>query len=481
MKKLLSYNNRSFLTLFFVISFVRTAFILSIPYVSGQFIDSIKLKDWRIFLQFAFLIVMLNLICQVLDYLCDRVAGRLDSHLWRTVTQTTHENLYTYDVSKDDLSSSMIMQQLGQNFDIISPFFYQYPINIVLYGIRAVVILFLLATMSWQLALVVGLLIPIFILFSNHYAERLSSFNKKVVDDMQVHRDYLSDSSYLTKMVRFLGASPLISFKKMGEKYAKSKESQVKMTAFFENFLSYSLLNLMIVLASLISAYQVFTEQMTIGQYFAVQLYVSQFWTPVEYFLNIYQSYISNSSIIESFVDFLNPTLRQYVTNPIDTITLINYISLDRDNLPLHDPINKKLEIGQTYLIKGKNGVGKTRLVEAILGFHNSYQGDIIYEKFGENLNFAYCPAKPMSSQFFDSSVSQGASMGQLKLYQLDKIFNLEKSVYIFDEPTNFLDDKHRKLVKEKLALLGEKSQSIVVVITHDSELWDLADQIIEL
>ncbi|MGT2800132.1 ABC transporter transmembrane domain-containing protein [Streptococcus marmotae] len=310
MKKLLSYNHRSFLVTFFIISLIRTAVVLALPYVSGEFIDTIKLRDWHIFLKFALLIVFLNILCQIIDYVYDRLAGRLDSHLWQTVTQKTQENLAAYDMKKEDLSTSTIMQQLGQNFEIVSPFFYDYPISIVLYGVRAIVILAILSTMSWQLALMVGLFIPVFILFSERYAEKLSTYNQNVVDDMQAQRDYLSDSSQLAKMTRFLGASPLIDFKKMGQQYAHHKAAQVKITAFFENFLSYSFLNLMIMLASIISAYQVFVGQMTIGQYFAVQLYVSQFWTPVEYFLNIYQSYISSASIINSFVDFLNPSLK---------------------------------------------------------------------------------------------------------------------------------------------------------------------------
>ncbi|MGT2800133.1 ATP-binding cassette domain-containing protein [Streptococcus marmotae] len=154
---------------------------------------------------------------------------------------------------------------------------------------------------------------------------------------------------------------------------------------------------------------------------------------------------------------------------------------MDKNQTPLHEPLHQKLETGKTYLIRGKNGAGKTRLVEAILGFHGAYQGKIEYHHFGENINFAYCPAKPLASPFFEDSISQGASMGQLKLHQLDSIFRVEKSVYIFDEPTNFLDDEHKQLVKEKLRALSEKSRSMVILISHDSELWNLADQVIEL
>lgn len=58
--------------------------------------------------------------------------------------------------------------------------------------------------------------------------------------------------------------------------------------------------------------------------------------------------------------------------------------------------------------------------------------------------------------------------MGQLKLFQLEQIFKEDKAVYIFDEPTNFLDARHKQEVIEAIANLGKKGK-LVLFISHDA------------
>lgn len=54
------------------------------------------------------------------------------------------------------------------------------------------------------------------------------------------------------------------------------------------------------------------------------------------------------------------------------------------------------------------------------------------------------------------------------------------KSVYILDEPTNFVDEDNKKDV---ISLIKAKSnpENIVIVISHDSIADEVASEIIEL
>src|SRR5699024_9422783 len=110
---------------------------------------------------------------------------------------------------------------------------------------------------------------------------------------------------------------------------------QVKMTAFFDNFLSYAFLNLMISLSIIISGYLAFNGKITLGDLFAIQLYVSQFWTPVEYFVDVYKEYISCKQIMMDFITFLTPPLISYADVPIQSITINQYIGRNQQGANL--------------------------------------------------------------------------------------------------------------------------------------------------
>ena len=70
--------------------------------------------------------------------------------------------------------------------------------------------------------------------------------------------------------------------------------------------------------------------------------------------------------------------------------------------------------------------------------------------------------------------------MGQLKLFQLEQVLLQEKDVYIFDEPSNFLDQSKKKIIKEKIYALTNKHK-IVVLVTHDADMFDSQAEKIEI
>ena len=118
------------------------------------------------------------------------------------------------------------------------------------------------------------------------------------------------------------------------------------MTSLFENFLSYAFLNFMIMMTTIISGYQTYKGWITIGDLMAIQLYISQFWTPIEYFLDVYKEYSGSKKIIENFINFLEPVQISYESIPILEIVLEKYVSLGRDGEELHEPLTTRLEKG---------------------------------------------------------------------------------------------------------------------------------------
>ena len=124
--------------------------------------------------------------------------------------------------------------------------------------------------------------------------------------------------------------------------------------------------------------------------------------------------------------------------------------------------------------------MGKTRLILAIVGYSMNYHGEIYLPNYRKNSNFSYCPAEPVASRFYKNELSQGASMGQLKLLQLQEAVAVDKDVYIFDEPSNFLDLQNKKKVVQILSDLLSK-EKLVILISHDDDLVDFPTEVITL
>lgn len=183
-------------------------------------------------------------------------------------------------------------------------------------------------------------------------------------------------------------------------------------------------------------------------------------------------------------------------------------VTLKRNKRILFKRVNLKLEKSQIVLIKGKNGIGKSSLLEFMVGFTLENSGSK-FSNFGlaksqslmkskifylghqnclkenltvfENLKiwknlFGIELAKDMlidGLKYFDlyefsDSLVNKLSMGQKRKVALTKLLFLKKITWFLDEPTNGLDSSS----EEKFLLLlknHQKSGGSVVMSTHSN------------
>ncbi len=219
---------------------------------------------------------------------------------------------------------------------------------------------------------------------------------------------------------------------------------------------------------------------MTVGALFAVQLYISNYWDPIECLISIYKEFYSVKKVIVNFEELLTLECVEYEESEIPEIGIIDYVSLDKDNKELHEPVSISFTPGKLYVITGENGVGKTTLINSIMGFSDRYHGEIEVNNKGHNKNFVYSIAEPPESKFFNGLVTDKYSMGQKKIKQIQSDVMEEKDVYLFDEPTNYLDKQKKQTVIDCLRSKVNQNK-IVIAISHDKDIIDEADRVINL
>lgn len=476
--KMIQLNRKTTFLLYITIELFAAVILLLNPYATKNFMDEIINKNAEGTLLYIIVLFALFVIGQLCGFCSDLLCGKTEKEVWENIITASAKNFSRYDPKKQVQSSENVNQQLGQSYELIKYFPAYYPVQLVIGFIKEIGIIVILFSMSPLNAVLVLLFIPFFILISNCYGNKLARYGERTVSSMGKCRNYISDLAGLSFTERFRNQSLFIPVENLLEQYKSHKKKQVRAEAVFSNFLSYAFLNLMIVLSMVICGVQVLKGQMTFGSLSAIQLYVSRFWTPIEFFVDFYKEYASSKMIIEDFLNFLSIDGIDYVESQISSICLRDYVSLDGQGNGLHKPIHHEFLSGRINIVKGDNGIGKTSLALAILGLSDRYTGEMVIPEFSRNKDFVYSPANPVYSEFYSTPIAPGSSMGQLKIAQLNKDFAEEKSVYIFDEPTNFLDQDKKGYVRTRLEQLCS-SGKIVIVITHDKDVIRESDDII--
>lgn len=185
-------------------------------------------------------------------------------------------------------------------------------------------------------------------------------------------------------------------------------------------------------------------------------------------------------------------------------------------NLVILDKMSYSFEQSKIYVIKGKNGVGKTVLLKLICGLMSVDEGEIKY--FDERGNQKKCEfgiiienpifwkdktgvetleflasiknkiAKKQIEQTLETVGLKDAARLRTKKYSLGMKQRLaigqaimeNPDILLFDEPTNSLDDDGVEMFKN--IILKEKQEGkIVIIVTHNIEdVNDICDTLLD-
>ena len=114
------------------------------------------------------------------------------------------------------------------------------------------------------------------------------------------------------------------------------------------------------------------------------------------------------------------------------------------------------------------------------MGFNNRYTGMVLIndqEMLSDDI--VYISADAYLSTFYYSE-GKKLSSGQKKFEQIRLFLKTEKNVYIFDEPTNFIDDNKRQQIFNFIDDL-EKMHKIVIIVSHDEKFFQSANKVLEI
>ena len=200
----------------------------------------------------------------------------------------------------------------------------------------------------------------------------------------------------------------------------------------------------------------------------------------------------------------------------------IQNISVKISNSTILRDINMLVKKGLITCIMGKNGMGKTTLLETIMGHHNPYIGSIKYQdKYIEKLlpferariGLAYVPQGreifsrltvkdnlltglsnnkdnnklndevlslfPILSEMLDR-YGGDLSGGQQQQLAIARALLMEPKVLILDEPTEGIQPSIIKIIKEVIIYIKKKKNTTIVLVEQYFDFAkDIADDVV--
>lgn len=254
--------------------------------------------------------------------------------------------------------------------------------NVLTAFLQAIAVMGVLIYLEWKLALIVILLVPVVLVLQNYYGKQLE--NKA-----ESNRVDFGNSNALTE--EFVSnASAMIMFGNKKNFLEKYKLSIQKVQNSFRklmllNELSNQTVELLTTIIFLIvtgyGGYITFKGHMTIGTLIVFLQYCIKFITPLE---NVILLKVSLNMIKPSLNRIDDILSRKNANSKKRTVDLIEKIQLDNITFGYEDKqqIIKNATIdfekNKKYLICGKSGVGKSTIINLILGFWDPNYGKVL-------------------------------------------------------------------------------------------------------
>lgn len=527
-KQIAQSNYKLVISQIFIIFFLWAVGVVA-PYLSGLYIDELVAGiSFRAFVEFILIIAATNFMKIVLRYLQSLVSTNLGQRMVHQINNIIFQKIFTSKYAYYcNIDCAYYIDQINRDSNAVVNFLISNIFNFFLQGATIIASAVIVFHADKLLCIIILLLIPFYI------CTFLLNKNKMHTAKAALKQRLNQYASNCAEQINKL------SYVKRNTLY---HEMSNRLNCSFENLLSASLhsvsvdylftnLNqVVIILAYLciigIGGYKVTTGALSIGLFSVINTYFNMMISSVSYFVGIAGSYQDTKisfQRIQKILQTPDEDKGNLLPESIYQVEVKDF-SLQYGSHIILSHCNVTFRVGCIYGLRGQNGTGKTTLLNAIVGlFSGEVSGSIHYNGIEINQldmpalrrqKVAYIEQNPVMLNMsvrdylhFGIEQSQAVSENQKRLlkvwdigYLLDKEMNengsnfsggekqklslvralsKESSLILLDEPTSALD----KLSTAKLIdlLQDMKSQAIIIVVSHDWDILEHCDEVIDL
>lgn len=407
-------------------------------------------------------------------------------------------------------------------------------ITIVQDVVMIVIIVTIMLTLNWELALISFITIPFVILIINIFKKKTRKIYRVVRKKLAALNTTLAEHMSGVKIINLFNQREikLAYFDKLNQEYFETNYSQLKLFAFFRPVI-HVMSQVSVALILWYGGGQILDGIITIGTFTAFTFYVTRLFQPINDFsekFNILQGAMAGAERIFDLMETDQDDYREELTmNKIfdGKIEFRNvWLAYNPDEWVLKD-VSFTINPGEKVALVGHTGSGKTSIVNLILGMYPYQKGEILIDNkalstyslhdirqnigivqqdvflFSGNIkdnillnnekldddrmievakhvnvhNFI----QQLPGKYYEPVMERGStfSVGQRQLIAFARVLAYDPSIFILDEATSNIDTETEILIQDALKKIMENRTSII--IAHRLSTIQHSDRIIVL
>lgn len=376
--------------------------------------------------------------------------------------------------------------------------------------IQALIFAGILFRIDIKLSILVLVSLPLYILLVSVNAKKRTVLNQETIATNDVFVKTTNNFKDHISSIYLSGAKDFFE-EKFKKATRENRESHEKFYFYF--FLGERLSSLItsilpIVILS-VGANDVINGRISLGTILMFIEIAAFLFEPLTNFFHILTEAKSIKPYIERFESFAykeSDEAKRYdnLFVPTDRLSIKGSRVLSKNSDFLYN-VNLDLKDHGLFILKGKNGTGKSTLLRLLAGLNSAsgFEDGEVYlpRKYKDEIGFLFYPlfnfegsvrenilfdnkdkidfAKLLEDDIYDKNIKTNPlnlSSGQAQKISLLRILNSDKKLIFLDEPTTNLE--RESIEKLKKYLKDIKNEKLIIIIMHSDEYDDIADEI---
>lgn len=390
------YVKQQKIGLFFSIFFVIASTFLSLagPYMIGHIIDDyIMKKDIDGTIRLGILLAVIFSVASILTWLQTYVMIHVAMKTIRTLRLELFQKLQTLTLRFfDQRALGDLMSRVTNDIDNLNTALAQSVTQIVSSILTVIGVSIAMFTLSWQLAIVTLIIIPLIVFTTKQIIKRSSKNYAARQRDLGKLNGYIEEMITGSEVLTLFGREQqtIDTFHQQNENLRNSAQ-RAEITSGLLGPINNFMNNLGLAIVIGTGAFLAVKSIVTVGIIAAFVTYTRQFFRPLNQLsnlLNTFQSAIAGAERVFEILD--EPSEVADKPNAIKTASLkgdvvFKQVSFSYEpNKPVLKNIDFHAKAGETFALVGPTGSGKTTIINLLTRFYDVDQGEILID--GHNI-----------------------------------------------------------------------------------------------
>jgi len=317
------------------------------------------------------------------DYFVNVIVQRLGAEMYSDGIR--HSLELPYSVFEDQRSGETLGKLQKVRSDVEK--FITLSINMLFTTLVGVVFVMIYAfNVHWVIAPAFLLTVPLLGVLSSVLSKRIKVIQREIVAETTALAGSTTESLRNIELVKSLGLAEqeVLRLNATTDKILKLELKKVRYLRSL-SFIQGTFVNLLRTCILFLMLYLIFTQKITVGQFFSLLIYSFFIFGPLQELGNIINTYRETEVSLQNFRDILaipkDPKPRNPV--PVENLETLEFRDVTFQHQSATTPaltgISFKVKRGDTIAFVGPSGAGKTTLVKLLVGLYPPKQGQIFY------------------------------------------------------------------------------------------------------